>query len=68
MPRTAQDMVERALVDLGVRYSGEAFEQHELDSGLDYLREMLDEWAIEGRMVPTLTTVRHVVTAAEVGV
>ena len=65
MPRTAQDMVERALVDLGVRYTGEAFEQQELDSGLAYLREMLDEWAIEGRMVPTLTSIRHVVARAD---
>ena len=61
---TVQEMLTRALVDLSVVAAGETPEQHLLDSGVFFLQDMLDAWAIEGRLVPNSKRVQYTVTTA----
>ena len=56
-------MVNRSLLELGVVEGGELAEQHQLDEGLLLAREMLDQWALDGLLVPGHTLTEHTIGA-----
>ena len=61
MPQTWNDIIQSSLVELGVVEGNEPATTHELTRGLEYLQDMLDQWALEGLLVPALSHYTHTV-------
>ena len=57
-----EDLIRDSLVEIGVRDPGEALDDDEKADGLRRLKGMLDEWGLEGLLVPGLQTVNHTFT------
>lgn len=65
----AIDLINQALLSLGVKRSGESLASHEVQDMLDVLRQMLDGWSNEHLLIPAeiteslpLTTGQHIYT------
>ena len=57
-----KDIISRALLEIGVVEGGEEPEAHLLTEGFSQLREMLDQWALEGLLVPGVSEYTHTFT------
>ena len=62
---TWTELVEDSLNQIGVLALGEELDAPDRDGGLRRLRLLLDSWAVEGLLVPSLSRVRYTVTAAK---
>ena len=60
---TWTELVGSSLIQIGVLALGEELEESGRDEGLKRLRLLLDTWAVQGLLVPSLSRVRHTVTA-----
>jgi len=58
---TWNDIVRRALIEIGAVAAVETPSDEEFSDGIDDLQGMLDEWALEGLFVPALTIYRHTI-------
>ena len=59
---TWTELVGSSLIQIGVLALGEELEESGRDEGLKRLRLLLDTWAVQGLLVPSLSRIRHTVT------
>ena len=58
-------IVDEAFRDLGVLHDGMKIDQVQLDRGMKRFSEMLDEWALDGLLIPAKLRITHTVTIAK---
>ena len=58
-----KDIISRALLEIGVVEGGETPEAHLLTEGFNQLKEMLDQWALEGLLVPGVSEYTYTFTS-----
>lgn len=63
---TVRDLIEGALRKIGVIASGEPMKAHEANDGLEALRMLVDTWALEPLMIPTISTITKQLVVGEV--
>ena len=59
MPETWDELINDALVEIGVLEDGEDPDAGQLKRGLTRLQRMLDEWAVDGLLVPAISHSDH---------